>query len=816
MCLCNTANSYEIMMKPTRKALVGDWLSSNLQMEAEMDEVDDIMSSVRRKRPALNFSHLTAPSYDNFEDLYNCLAEEDMHITVNNVLQDLMEQDLLDTGMMEELALDVGKTKKKIRDPLITMEARHQLVRENRAQRDTERQKQQREREALRAAREEVKRRELEEEKRRNQDAHREEEMVQQEMVRLRRQMEEQKRLKQLVRQRERQRTGQRSEGDLQSTPTPTPSPQQQQVTKRQHRKQKIQSIVQMNNLKCLHRHFSGWYSVVLDQRLRMGKATALSNWKRQLRAWRVWRLHVWAEQKHKEVLRIKEELQTECRQSQLAVDSNRRRLLRLCFNEWHRCCWTEKRRRELFSKQQEIRRKMAALILAVSTGKLKATEDQAYQPTMSSSPQTSDEPETTEEDSNKRSGSLTPDASAVHLDQTPADAVDPQPTEPWQVTRKQAAPTPAELNDVRQKFKGNCSKTAASKGSRFENRHAAQQQIISQQKKLLKEQQEEIIRLKEEQSVMKNVQVLQQGGLKARSHNPDSKGQRTLKDSEKPDIPWSQERKCVRPQGSPHPIISAMEARAHQRSNRKKEIEELKRKKEQEKLAEMKAAEDQRVREELEEKRKMAEKRKEEKRLQREREEEKQRELKRLQECLKLACNHYNRTLLLRRGLAPWKRLIQLREANTELAESHYNRFLLKQCALRWQQSARESLSEKEAAADQLHRRFVLWSSFSSWKRLVDLRTTQEEQAEHFYRTHTLRRFLLALLDHVTQERLVQWDRQELAHEHNNRRVLQRCLLAWKQLPRVLRKEKEKEERRKKLGRTVLKVLPDFSLNPP
>lgn len=121
----------------------------------------------------------------------------------------------------------------------------------------------------------------------------------------------------------------------------------------------------------------------------------------------------------------------------------------------------------------------------------------------------------------------MTPDASAVHLDQTPADAVDPQPTEPWQVTRKQAAPTPAELNDVRQKFKGNCSKTAASKGSRFENRHAAQQQIISQQKKLLKEQQEEIIRLKEEQSVMKNVQVLQQGGLKARCHNPDSKGQR-------------------------------------------------------------------------------------------------------------------------------------------------------------------------------------------------------------------------------------------------------------------------------------------------
>lgn len=52
----------------------------------------------------------------------------------------------------------------------------------------------------------------------------------------------------------------------------------------------------------------------------------------------------------------------------------------------------------------------------------------------------------------------------------------------------------------------------------------------------------------------------------------------------------------------------------------------------------------------------------------------------------------------------------------------------------------------------------------------LKDWRMIQEERAERFYRTHTLRRFLVALLDHVTQERLVEWDHQELAQEHNNR----------------------------------------------
>ena len=49
-------------------------------------------------------------------------------------------------------------------------------------------------------------------------------------------------------------------------------------------------------------------------------------------------------------------------------------------------------------------------------------------------------------------------------------------------------------------------------------------------------------------------------------------------------------------------------------------------------------------------------------------REEEKQRQLKRQQELLKVARQHYHRNLLLRRGLAPWKHLIQLSKTNTQV----------------------------------------------------------------------------------------------------------------------------------------------------
>nr|XP_020455613.1 coiled-coil domain-containing protein 191 isoform X2 [Monopterus albus] len=801
------------------QALLDDWLSTKLRLELEMEEEDDLMCSAKRSSPAaLASSQSTVLNYDNFDDLYKCLAEEEEHSAVNSFLQDLMEQEVLESGMMEELVLDVGQTRKKFRDPIVTMEARHQQVRENRARQEAERQRQQRERKAQLAAREEAKRREQDEEMMKKREARRQEELMQQEMVRLRRQMEERRFLGQLVRHRQREREEmQGTARSLQLTPT-LPKKQQQKDKEQHYTKQKIQTMVHINNLKCLQRHFSGWYSVVLDQRLRMGKVLALCDWKRQLRAWRAWRAVVWTEQKQREVARTEEELRAENRQCQLAVKSDRRRLLRRCLSEWQLWCRMEREQRELLAQQQETRRKMAALINAASTGKLQARETPPCRP-ITAPPEACNLPKTTEKEVHHMPGTSAPNTSAFHQDKTPMGAVT-QLSQAWQVTRQHVVLTAAELQETLQRGEGG-SKSAVSWGGRFENRHAIQQQIITQQRKLLKEQQEQINRLREEQSVTglklemeKTAQLLQltmKEGPMPKSHSSDPTQLRAARDAGEPDSLCKPQRKAVARQTCPHPIIMAMDARARQRAERRREIEEIKRKKEEEKLADMKAAEEQRQREEEEEKRKAAEKKREEKRLEREREEEKQRQLKRHQKLLKLANQHYHRTLLLHRGLAPWKCLLELRQANIKLAESHHNLVLLRRCTLGWQQSARELRSDKEASADQLHQHFLLRRSLSCWKILKDWRIIQEERAERFYRSHTLRRFLLALLDHVTQERLAEWDRLELAQEHNNRRLLQQCFLAWRQLPYLLRKEREREVRRGKLGRKVTEVLPDF-----
>lgn len=116
------------------------------------------------------------------------------------------------------------------------------------------------------------------------------------------------------------------------------------------------------------------------------------------------------------------------------------------------------------------------------------------------------------------------------------------RPSQPWQVTRRHAAPTAAELHRAWQREEeeegGACARSVSvSPGSRFENRHAAQKQIIARQRKLLKEQQEQITRLKQEQNMRgltlemeraaKVTQSTMLGGSRPKSRNIDTKVQR-------------------------------------------------------------------------------------------------------------------------------------------------------------------------------------------------------------------------------------------------------------------------------------------------
>ena len=61
--------------------------------------------------------------------------------------------------------------------------------------------------------------------------------------------------------------------------------------------------------LQILHKHFSAWYNVVLERRLKMGKARAMSDWKLLLRAWNAWRSYVRGQKLERESRRAEQDV---------------------------------------------------------------------------------------------------------------------------------------------------------------------------------------------------------------------------------------------------------------------------------------------------------------------------------------------------------------------------------------------------------------------------------------------------------------------------------------------------------------------------
>lgn len=148
-----------------------------------------------------NFLLITLWLSHGSSDMYANLEQEEESSVVNNFLKELMEHDMLNAGIVEDLRLDSGdKAKRRTRNPGLTIEMRHRQVKENRLKRDAERARERLEREVQREAREEAQRRVNEEERRHLQEERRKEELLQQEVVRLRREMEERRAVEQLAR----------------------------------------------------------------------------------------------------------------------------------------------------------------------------------------------------------------------------------------------------------------------------------------------------------------------------------------------------------------------------------------------------------------------------------------------------------------------------------------------------------------------------------------------------------------------------------------------------------------------------------------
>ncbi|XP_077783281.1 coiled-coil domain-containing protein 191 isoform X2 [Podarcis muralis] len=724
--------------------LLNDWLNSKLKLELADDQEDAAENPLPRslppQEPPTGFQ-----KYEKFDDFYGYLEDEMENTTVQDILQDLLQSEVVDSGILGNLRTEELKEKRKPKDPRITMELRHKQVKENRLRRQKEQELLKQEKALKKLAMSEAQRQLQEEKKKKVLKARREEEEIQKQMVKLRKELVEKRHLMEEARKMERKRHDLKKikrlvEVGMPPVPVHLDCEIEGQRTEKQTRMQELLSKIDIANQKCLRKYFSAWYKLILDLRIKMGKARALADWKCQLKTLRAWRDYTRSQKLEQETKKLENQLRNQNRGKQLAIEFNRKCILRRYFAEWH--CWsqTEVEKRELQLKKEDTRRKMAKLLEEVALGKFatdvsqdakrthesKEAWDQPVSPTeVATIPCSQDDPRMANVE---RANSCSPETSQKRDLHSPK-----QPKWAWQVTLKHAA-----LNAQDQAVFGNQARSSSQhleppkqkmssvlRGP-LEHRHAFQQQLIEEQKRQLKEQQELILRLQENERLKKAKEEAEQATAVTKALNnqaPKTREGKQLRESRnteslrlenyQPDI---QSKRSLKVLSTPHPLLKAMEERAIQRAERRRELEEAKKKREEEKLARMQAEEEERQRQAAAEKEAQLQKRQEERRLQKVKELEKQRRLEREQQLLSKAKEHYEKFLLKKQGLEPWKRLIQQTQEDMVVAQRHHCFRLQRKCLLAWLHHTQEILAGKVAQAEGLYSRLLLRRSFRNW----------------------------------------------------------------------------------------------------
>ncbi|XP_007431791.1 coiled-coil domain-containing protein 191 isoform X1 [Python bivittatus] len=819
--------------------LLNDWMNSKLKLELASDEDNDVQNSASHSVP-LQEPITGFQKYKKFDDFYGYVEQEVESTTVQDFLQHLLQSEIVNSGILEDLKTKGIREKKKPRDLRITMELRHKQVKENRLRRQKELEFLKQEKALKKFAVSEAQKQLQEENKRKALKAKKEEEKIQKQMVILRKELVEKRHLMEEARKMERKRHNLKKIQSLIEVSLPPAGliyldcDNERQKKEKQAKKQELLSKINIADQKCLRKYFSAWHKLILDLRIKMGKARALADWKCQLKVLQAWKGYSWSRKLEKETQKMENQLRDQNRKKQLAIEFNRKCILRHFFAEWQ--CWSqsEVEKRVLEAKKEKTRRKMAKLLEEVSLGLLTSDfsrpTEKIYETEV-----TQDKPESNTELTEvpfvqndptiakfERANSYSPGTSRKCNLRSPS-----QPKWAWQVTRKHAA-----LNVQDHARFGNQTKhilqhlgPSKQKKSPAVLNPLEQRHLIEEQQRQLQEQQELIHKLQGTRGLHTAWEEAEQtttATVTLNIHTPEIKEEKQLRENQsnskntKPvrsenQQPVTQRRRILKVLVTPHPLLKAMEERAVQRAERRRQLEEAKIKREEEKLAEMQAKEEERQRQEAAEKEAKLEKRREEKRLQQMKELEKQRRLEREQQLLSKAEDHYIKVLLKKQGLEPWKRLIEQSEENMVIAQRHHCTRLQQKCLLAWLHHMQEILSRKIAQAEELYFCQLLRRSFRSWIKYRDYILTLEESASKVHETALKKKLFGAWLDLVNEEKSTLWEKQKTADQYYNRRMILLAFRAWQQYPAEMKEEREKEERLGKLRKRVAEILPDF-----
>lgn len=820
----------EVQFKHEKWAQQGKPLEQVTRNSVTDDDYSDYRDMPDQFLQSHDWSTLNSYHSNQVPNAMGAEYDEDLNdeISVQHILRDMLDKNVVEKEILNDLGFDGSKKKK---DPRPKMELRHKQVKEKSQARQKDIEKKRRENAARKQAEAEARQHLLREEREQQAKLKREEDQIQKEMTKIRRAMEEEKKATKEKLDNERRKE---KEAELLARQylEEEQRKKEEQLRRDAEDKEEMRRMLleQMekraakeasNSLRILQRHFSAWYSVVASQRIKLGKAKAMSDWRCKLRAWNAWLAYVNHIRSDKEAQTITMEMKEKHRKEQLSLKFHRRHLLLRCLRSWQQWVKREQERRQLQEEHEKKTQKMAALLQAAATGRLWSERGGNTNMGLELQDIEDDKDVQSSSTARKLDEIFSQPARTVNQKHSLTNVIDPEEISlrRTKVSDKPPIIKPAWSEQQRKeqsKREFQTGREARSKSNRQRSYSEVEniETLYSTTKNREKAKSEDkktnpgFSKSKSDERLDSQEAESREHVLTGRSASSASLDNGT---SSVPSKYTSREAVVKSQKPTTKPLHLAMEERAQKRQERKKALDEKKRKAEEERLEFLKKEQERKEAELLAEKQEALQKRREEKRIARERELEKQRQLEQNRQQISLATQHYACVLLKKYGLSPWRHLVETTRENMSRAVLHHNRLLLTRCFHPWLDFTRRANEDRLEASEALHQNILLRRMWRQWRKFGQHAVRLQLVAEDYCSSYLVKKYFRLWQDYVTEQQILLWEKERAAEEHNEWRLKKLAMIYWKKYIPMLRSEREKEVRRADLRKRVHSWLPDF-----
>ncbi|XP_028176175.1 trichohyalin [Ostrinia furnacalis] len=189
-----------------------------------------------------------------------------------------------------------------------------------------------------------------------------------------------------------------------------------------------------------------------------------------------------------------------------------------------------------------------------------------------------------------------------------------------------------------------------------------------------------------------------------------------------------------------------------------------------------------------------------------------KKQHVERLRALIVMADLHYERSLMIRFGIRPFRRLLQIKRDNMEKAKMHYIFQLQKNVFLNWMFYTEDMWFERNYIAEDFYRKTLLRKTFSRLKLNVHSYTLQKQVADDFYDLYVMQlvfRKFREGIEIVKKENEMKW---QMAVIYYNSNLSFKIFTCWRTLPALNALKREQEARKARWREKVLLVVPDYA----